>query len=97
MASASYAQLVARTSSLLHDHEDLKGIISAAKAGDILAVLDRNELQGEWRKARLLRLEDTNEDQHGAAYEYAALFASAQEDERSRRERLAVLRMQHGF
>ena len=63
MASASYAQLVARTSSLLHDHEDLKGIISAAKAGDMLAVLDRNELQGEWRKARLLRLEDTNEDQ----------------------------------
>ena len=61
MASASYAQLVARTSSLLHDHEDLKGIISAAKAGDMLAVLDRNELQGEWRKARLLRLEDTNE------------------------------------
>ena len=63
VASSSYAQLVARTSSLLHDHEDLKGIITAAKAGDMLAVLDRNELEGEWRKARLLRLEDTTEDQ----------------------------------
>ena len=40
MASASYAQLVARTSSLLFHHEDLKGIITAAKAGDMLAVLD---------------------------------------------------------
>ena len=62
MASASYAQLVAKTSSLLFDHEDLKGIITAAKAGDMLAVLDRNELEGEWRNARLLRLEDTNEE-----------------------------------
>ena len=55
MASASYAQLVAKTSSLLFDHEDLKGIITAAKAGDMLAVLDRNDLEGEWRNARLLR------------------------------------------
>ena len=49
MASASYAQLVARTSSLLFHHEDLKGIITAAKAGDMLlagrAVLDRKEVQ----------------------------------------------------
>ena len=43
----SYPQLVARTSSLLIDHDDLKGIITAAKAGDMLAVLDRNELEGE--------------------------------------------------
>ena len=63
MASASYRQLVTRTLALLHDHEDLKGIITAASAGDMLAVLDRNELEGEWRKARLLRLEDTTEDQ----------------------------------
>ena len=62
MASASYAQLVAKTSSLLFDHEDLKGIITAAKAGDMLAVLDRNELEGEWRNARLLRLDDTSEE-----------------------------------
>ena len=62
MASASYAQLVAKTSSLLFDHEDLKGIITAAKAGDMLAVLDRNDLEGEWRNARLLRLEDTTEE-----------------------------------
>ena len=62
MASASYAQLVAKTSSLLFDHEDLKGIITAAKAGDMLAVLDRNDLEGEWRNARLLRLEDFNEE-----------------------------------
>ena len=62
MASASYAQLVARTSSLLFHHEDLKGIITAAKAGDMLAVLDRNELEGEWRNARLLRLDDTSEE-----------------------------------
>ena len=52
----------ARTSSLLFDHEDLKGIITAAKAGDMLAVLDRNDLEGEWRNARLLRLEDTTEE-----------------------------------
>ena len=30
----------------------------------MLAVLDRNELEGEWRNARLLRLEDTNEEVH---------------------------------
>ena len=39
MASASYAQLVASTSSLLFDHENLRAIVTAAKAGDMLAVL----------------------------------------------------------
>ena len=96
MASSSYAQLVARTSSLLHDHEDLKGIISAAKAGDMLAVLDRNDLEGEWRNARLLRLEDTTEEVQWRLLTEDGV-ASAREDERARRERLAVLRMQHGF
>ena len=52
IASASYAELVTRTLALLTDHEDLKGIIRAASAGDMLAVLDRNELEGEWRNAR---------------------------------------------
>ena len=50
MASASYAELVTRTLALLTDHKDLKGIIRAASAGDMLAVLDRNDLEGEYRE-----------------------------------------------
>ena len=72
MASASYAELVTRTLALLTDHKDLKGIIRAASAGDMLAVLDRNDLvawlegervaPGAMPNARLLRIEDTNEE-----------------------------------
>ena len=64
MAYPSWVRLVARTHALLSDHDDLKGIIRAASAGDMLAVRDRNSLEGEWRNVRLLRLDDTFEEVH---------------------------------